>query len=97
MTSDAASKIFRLIDVPSSVNIEMTRSFYGVSEPGVNLLSCLHADLLWIKFLDETRDVTVLDTDVVSVKMRNRHGGIITFDMKDMPAGAYELDDAVPP
>ena len=50
VTSDAISKIFRLIDMPSSVNIEIARSFYDVSEPGVNVPSCLHADLLWINF-----------------------------------------------
>ena len=60
VTSDAVSRILHLIDMPSSADIEIICSFCNVSDPGVNVFSCLHADLPWIKFLDETRDVTVL-------------------------------------
>ena len=48
--------------------------------------------------LDGTRDVTVLlTTDVMSVEMRNYHGGVITIAVKDIPIGAYGLDDVMPP
>jgi len=59
-------------------------------------LSCLHSDLPWIKFLDETEDVTILlDADVMTVKMRNCHGGVITIDVEGM--GAHGLDEVMPP
>ena len=98
VTSDAVSKLLHLIDVPSSANIEISRSFCDVTEPGVNVLSCLHPDLPWINFLDETQEVTVLlNTDVMSVEIRNCHGGVITINVKDIPIGAYGLDDVMPP
>ena len=50
MNSDAVSKLLHFADVPSTTNIEITRSFCDVTEPGVNVLSCLHPDLPWISF-----------------------------------------------
>ena len=98
VTSDAISKVLHLIDVPPSANIEMVRSFCEVAGPGLNVLSCLHAGLPWINFLDGTQDVTVLlNADVMSVKMRNCHGGVITIDVKDIPVGVHGLDDVMPP
>ena len=98
MTSDAVSKVLHLIDVPSSVDIEEARSFCDVAEPGVNVLSCLHADLPWINLLDGVRDVTILlNTDVMSVRMGNCHGGVATIDVRDIPIGAYVLGGVVPP
>ena len=98
VTSDAVSKVLHLIDVPPSANIEIARSFCDVAEPGVNVLSCLHPDLPWINFLDGVRDVTILlNTDVMSVRMGNCRGGVVTIDVKDIPIGAYGLDDVMPP
>ena len=98
VTSDAISKILHFIDVPPSANIEMVRSFCEVAGPGSNVLSCLHPGLPWINFLDGTQDVTVLlNADVMSVMMRNCHGGVITVDVKDIPVGVHGLDDVMPP
>ena len=98
VTSDAVSKFLHFIDVPSTANIEIVRSFCEVAGPGANVLSCLHQDLPWINFLDGTQDVTILlNADVMSVKMRNCHGGVITIDVKDIPGGAHGLDDVMPP
>ena len=95
VTSDAVSKILHLIDLPSTANIEIVRSFCEVTGPGVNVLSCLHTGLPWFNFLDGTQDVTVLlNADVMSVKMRNSCGGVIAIDVKDIPGG---LDDVIPP
>ena len=33
----------------------------------------------------------------MSVKMKNRHGGVVTVYVKDISIGAYGLDDAMPP
>ncbi|KAF9647724.1 hypothetical protein BDM02DRAFT_3129556 [Thelephora ganbajun] len=97
-TSDAVSKFLHFIDVPVSTNIEIVRSFCEVAGPGLNVLSCLHTGLPWINFLDGTKDVTVLlDADTMSVRMTNRHGGVITIDVKDIPVGAHGLDDVMPP
>ena len=77
---------------------EIARSVCDVVEPGVNVLSLPHADLHWINFLGGVRDVTVPpNTDVMVVKMRNCRGGVITIDMKDIPIGAYGLDDVMLP
>ena len=54
VTSDAVSKLFHFIDVPPSANIEIAPSFCDVTEPGVNVLSCLRADLPWINFGRDT-------------------------------------------
>ena len=95
VTSDAVSNFLHLIDIPPSTNVEIVRSFCDVAGPSVNALSCLHTGLPWINFLDGTQDVTVtLNADIMSVKMRNCHGGAITFDVKDIPGG---LDDVIPP
>ena len=95
-TSDVVSNFLHLIDVPSTTNIEIVRSFCEVAEP-VNALSCLHAGLPWINFLDGTQDVTILlNADTMSVKMKNCHGGTITIDVKDIPMGAHGLDDVIP-
>ena len=75
VTWDAVSKVLHLVEVPSSVNIEIARSFFDVTEPGANVLSCLHANLPWIDFLYGARTVTVLNTDVMSVEMKIRQGG----------------------
>ena len=96
--SDAVSKLLHLIDVPPAANIEIARYFCDVTEPGVNILSCLHADLPWINFLGETGDITVLlNTDVMSVEIKSCHGGVVTIDVKDIPIGAYGLDGVMPP
>ena len=56
------------------------------------------ADLPWYNFLDGIRDITILfNTDVMSVRMGNCHGGVVTIDVKDIPIGAYGLDDVMPP
>ena len=39
----------------------------------------------------------LLNADVMSVKMGNRYGGVITIDVKDIPVGAHGLDDVMPP
>jgi len=97
-TSDAVSNFLHLIDIPPSTNIEIVRSFCEVTGPGINILSCLHPGLPWINFLAGTQDITVLlDADTMSLKMRNCHGGVITIDVKDIPAGAHGLDDVMPP
>ena len=96
VTSDAVSKFLHLIDIPPSTNIEIVRPFREVAGRGANVLSCLHSDLPWIKFLDGTQDVTILlDADVMTVKMRNCHGGVITIDVEGM--GAHGLDEVMPP
>jgi len=96
--SDAVSNFLHLIDIPPSANVEIVRSFCEVTGLGVNVLSCLHAGLPWINFLDGTQDVTLLlDADTMSLKMVNSHGGVITIDVKDIPAGAHGLDDVMPP
>lgn len=98
VTSDAVSKILHLIDLPPSANIELVRPFCEVAGPGLNVLSCLHAGLPWINFLDGIQNVTILlNADVMSVKMRNCHGGVITIDVKDIPVGVHGLDDVMPP
>ena len=98
VTEDAVSKVLHLIDVPPSANIEIVRYFCEVAGPSVNVLSCLHAGLPWIHFLDGTQDITILlDTEVMSIKLRNCHGGAITIDVKDIPVGAHGLDDVMPP
>ena len=98
MTSDAVPKILHLTSLPLSVNIEIVRSLCEVSDPGLNVLSCLHMGLPWFNFLDGTRDVTVLlNADVMSVKIKNCHDGVITIDVKDIPVGAHGLDDVMPP
>lgn len=98
LASDAASKFLPLVDVPSSTNIEIVRSFCEVAGPGVNVLSCLDPDLPWINFLDGVRDVTILlNADVMSVKMKNCTGGVVTIDAKDIPTGAHGLDGVMPP
>ena len=98
VTSDAVLKILHLIDLPLSADIEIARSFCEVSDPGLNVLSCLHTGLPWFNFLDGTRDVTVLlSADVMSVKIRNCHDGVITINVKDIPIGAHGLDDVMPP
>ena len=97
-TSDAVSKFLHFIDVPPSANVEIVRSFCDVAGPGVNVLSCLHTGLPWINFLDGTQDITLLlNADVMSVKLRNCHGGVITIDVKDVPVWAHGLDDVMPP
>ena len=97
-TSDAVSNFLHLIDIPPSANVEIVRSFCEVTGPGVNILSCLHSGLPWINFLDGIQDITVLlNTDTMSLKMRNCHGGVITVDVKDIPVGAHGLDDVMPP
>ena len=84
--------------MPSSANIEIARAFCDVAEPGVNVLSFLRTDLPWIIFLDGVRDVTILlNAGVMSVEMRNCHGGVITIDAKNIPLGVYGLDDVMPP
>ena len=89
VTSETVSKVLHLTDVPPSANIGITRSFCDVAEPGVNVLSRVHTDLPWINLLDEVRGVTILlNTDVMSVKMGNCHGGVVTIDVKDIPVGA---------
>jgi len=94
VTSDAVSSFIHLIDVPPSANIELVRSFCEVAEPGANVLSCLHAGLPWINFLDGTQDVAIiLNADIMSVRMRNCHGGVVTIDVKDIPVGAHGLDE----
>ena len=96
-TSDVVSNFLHLIDVPSTTSIEVVRSFYEVVGP-VNALSCLHADLPWINFLDGTQDVIVLlNADTMSITIKNCHGGVITIDVKDVPVGAHGLDDVIPP
>ena len=98
VASDAVSQFLHLIDVPPSTNIEIIRSFCQVAEPGINALSCLHAGLPWIDFLDGTEDVTILlGANVMTVKMKNHHGGVITIDIKDVPVGTPWLDDVIPP
>ena len=97
-TSDAVSNFLHLIYIPPCANVEIVRSFCEVTGPGVNILSCLHAGLPWINSLDGTQDITLLlNTDTMSVKMRNHHGGVITIDVKDIPVGAHGLDDVMPP
>lgn len=97
-TSDAVSNFLHLIDVPPTTNIGIVRSFCEVTGHGLNVLSCLHADLPWISFLDGNQDVTVLlNADVMSVKIRNCYGGVVTIDVKDIPVGAHGLDDVMPP
>lgn len=94
-TSDAVSSFLHLIDIPPSTNIEIVLSFCEVVGPGVNVLSCLHSGLPWINFLDGTQDVTLLlNANIMTVKMRNCHGGVITIDVKDVPGG---LEDVIPP
>ena len=98
VTSDAVSKVLHLIAVPPSASIEIARSFCDVSEPGVNVLSLLHADVPRIQFLGGARDVIILlNTDVMSVEMRNCRGGVISIEVKDIPVGVYGLDDVMPP
>ena len=47
--------------------------------------------------MDETWDVTVLlNINVISVKMKNCHGVVVTINVKDIPIGAYGLDDMLP-
>ena len=98
VTSDAVSKFLHLIDVPPSTNIKIVRSFCEVAGTGENVLSCLHADLPWINFLDGTQDLTILlNTDIMSVEIRNSHGGIIIIDIIDIPVNAHGLGDVIPP
>ena len=48
--------------------------------------------------MDGAWAVTVhLNTDVMSVEMGNRHGGVITVHVKVIFIGAYGLDDVMPP
>lgn len=98
VTSDAIPKVLPLIDMAPSANIEIVHSFCEVSGPGLNILSCLHPDLPWISFLDGTQDMTILlNAGVMSVKIKNCRGGVITIDVKDIPKGAHGLDDVMPP
>ena len=98
VTSDAVPKILHLTSLSLSANIEVVRSFCEVSDPGLNVPSRLHMGLPWFNFLDGTRDVTVLlNANVMSVKIRNCHGGVSTVDVKDNPHRAHGLDDVMPP
>ena len=48
--------------------------------------------------MDETRNVIVLlNTDAMTVKMKNCHGAVIAIDLKDITIGAYGLDYVMPP
>ena len=58
-TSDVVSICLHLINVPTTTNIGIVRSFCDVAGPGVNFFFYLHAGLPWIKFLDGTHYVTV--------------------------------------
>ena len=76
----------------------MVRSSCEVAGHSLNVLSCLYASLPWIDFSDGTWGITVpLNPDVMSVKMRNFHGGVITIDVEDITAGAHGPDDIMPP
>jgi hypothetical protein len=98
VSSAAVSEFLHLVDLPPSTNIEIARSFDEVVGTGGNVLSCLHSGLPWIDFLDGTQDLTILlNANLMSVKMRNCHGGVITVDVKDIPGSAHGLDDVGPP
>lgn len=98
MASDAVSKFLHLVDIPPSANVEVVRSFCEVMGPGANVLSCLHADLPWIDFLDGTQDVIIfLDVNIMSIKVKNCHGGVIAIDVTDIPVGIHGLDEVMPP
>lgn len=98
VSSEAVLKFLHLIDVPPSTHIEIVRSFCEVARTGENVISCLHAGLPWIKFLDGTQDLTILlNANIMSVEMRNCHGGVITIDVEDIPISAHGLNYVMPP
>ena len=97
VASDAVLEFLHLIDVLPSTNIEIVRSFCEVAGTGENLLSCLHAGLPWLNFLDGTQDLTILlNASLMSVKMSNCYGGVITVDVKDIPVSQHGLEGDIP-